>query len=51
MYLFPQFEGREQDHEAIINALASTLKMNDDVRAAFSARLADWTGYREVVPG
>jgi Ni2+-binding GTPase involved in maturation of urease and hydrogenase len=51
MYLFPQFEGREQDHEAIINALASTLKMNDDARAAFSARLADWTGYREVVPG
>jgi len=46
MYLFPQFEGREQDHEAIIDALATALKMGDIARISLSARLADWTGYR-----
>lgn len=49
MYLFPQFEGREQDHEHILAAIVQALNLDDSGRDDLSSKLADWTGYRKVL--
>ena len=46
LYLYPQFEGRNQDHADIIRVLADVLALSADEEAATDRRLATWTGGR-----
>jgi MoxR-like ATPase len=45
MYLFPQFEGREEKHQDIIDLLATILDLDKSEQSKLSDRLAVWTGF------
>jgi 5-methylcytosine-specific restriction protein B len=44
--LYPQFEGREQAHEPLLEALTTLLALGDQERAATGERLRVWTGFK-----
>lgn len=50
MYVYPQFEGREHEHEQIVETVAPVLQADAEMKADISRKLSDWTGFRKV-PG
>jgi MoxR-like ATPase len=48
MYLYPQFEGRDEAHEQILGAVAKALELDDSERLGTSQVLANWTGKTEA---
>ena len=44
--LFPQFEGRDQAHETLVEALTTVFALGDDERAATDRTLRVWTGFK-----
>jgi 5-methylcytosine-specific restriction protein B len=44
--LYPQFEGREQTHASLLDALTAVLALDDEARAATDLRLRAWTGFK-----
>lgn len=43
-FLYPQFEGRDRDHELIIEAISDALELDEDRRGKTNRQLALWTG-------
>ena len=48
MYVYPQFEGREHEHEQIVDTIAQGLQANAQMKADISRKLADWTVFRKA---
>jgi MoxR-like ATPase len=44
MYLYPQFEGRNEIHEQILGAIASSLALTSEQRSRTGRALSNWTG-------
>ena len=44
MYLFPQFEGRDTDHQEIVAVIGRVLALGEE-RDQIDRRLAVWTGF------
>lgn len=49
MYLYPQFEGKDQRHEQIIKSLTSALHLSVEAQLRTSRILATWTGVEELL--
>ena len=45
MYLFPQFEGRDRDHQKILNVISETLELTKEDRDRTDLILRSWTGF------
>jgi hypothetical protein len=45
MYLYPQFEGRDREHDDIVGVIAGALDLDAAARRNTGMRLADWTGF------
>lgn len=48
MYVYPQFEGKEHEHEAIVSTMAKVLQADAKMKTDISSQLSDWTGFRKV---
>ena len=44
MYLYPQFEGRDHDHEAILDVIGKTMELGEEALRDTATRLSTWTG-------
>jgi MoxR-like ATPase len=47
MYLYPQFEGRNELHLEILNAVSTALSLAVDLRRQTGSILANWTGFEQ----
>jgi len=47
MYLYPQFEGRNELHAGIVNTVAAALDLASNARTQTSRLLSNWTGVEE----
>lgn len=47
MYLLPQFEGLDRDHQKVFQALKETLELDEPTAAKLQRKLAGWTGFRQ----
>jgi MoxR-like ATPase len=45
MMLYPQFEGRNRDHRALLDRVAAALELDEPTRRWTGERLAIWTGH------
>lgn len=44
MYLYPQFEGKDKEHEGILNTIQTILGLGEDQLSQTQRSLATWTG-------
>lgn len=47
MYLYPQFEGKDQKHAQVVEALTAALGLSVEAQLTTSRALATWTGVEE----
>jgi len=45
LYLYPQFEGRDREHDGILRAISEALSLTEEEKAVTGKSLSLWTGF------